>query len=345
MHHSANLAAMPTLCHNRRMTRHRPLPALLRAQLYQHLAAMEKAGLPPDRAYALLDLGRAGRERVAAFRKLAARRSEPAGAGLASGLFSVFEARLLRAAFAAGSPLATYQRLADFHATRAQQLATLRSRMVLPVAILTIALFVQPLPALAGGTLSGGAYLWRVLSPLLALGGATLLAARAIQWFGSGSESPARAGVEGLLLALPVFGPMHVRRNLRDFVDSLALLLDAGLPLFDAMPVALQTVGNRLVRADLEAMLPTLTAGATLAQAIETLRLPDTGQLHALVLTGEQSGTLPEMLRRHAASESETINRFQLEMMAWLPRVFYALVALWMALSILGSSLGAVAPV
>ncbi len=335
---------MLTLCHNRRMTRHRPLPALLRAQLYQHLAAMEKAGLPPDRAYALLDLGRAGCARVAAFRKLAARRNEPAGAGLASGLFTQFEARLLRAAFAAGSPLPTYQRLADFHAARARQLSTLRSRMVLPVAILTLALLVQPLPALAGGTLSAGGYLWRVLAPLLVLGGAALLAARAIEWFGGGSASPARAGVERALLALPVFGPMHVRRNMRDFIDSLALLLDAGLPLFDAMPVALDTVDNRLVRADLAAMLPRLTSGATLAQAIRTLRLADTGQLHALALTGEQSGTLPEILRRHAASESDTINRFQLEMMAWLPRVFYALVALWMALGILGSSPGPVAP-
>ncbi|HEX8610811.1 MAG TPA: type II secretion system F family protein [Telluria sp.] len=326
------------------MTRHRPLPALRRAQLFQHLAAMEKAGLPPDRAYALLDLGQPGRERVAAFRKLAARRNEPAGAGLASGLFTMFEARLLRAAFAAGSPMATYQRLADFHAARAQQLATLRSRMVLPVAILTLALAVQPLPALAGGTLSGAGYLWRVLAPLLVLAGAALLAARAIAWFGSGSASPARASVGNALLALPVFGPMHLRRNMRDFVDSLALLLEAGLPLFDAMPVALDTVDNAIVRADLEAMLPKLKSGATLAQAVNALRLADTGQLHALVLTGEQSGTLPEMLRRHAASESDTINRFQLEMMAWLPRVFYALVALWMALSILGSSLKAVAP-
>ncbi|MCE3607424.1 type II secretion system F family protein [Massilia sp. P8910] len=326
------------------MTRHRPLPALLRARLYQHLAAMEKAGLPPDRACALLDLGAAGRERVAAFRKLAARRNDPASAGLTSGLFTVFEARLVRTALAAGSPLETYQRLADFHATRAQQLATLRSRMVLPVAILAIALFVQPLPALVSGTLSAGAYLWRVLAPLLALGGAALLAARAFAWFGSGSESPARAGIEGALLALPLFGPMHLRRNLRDFVDSLALLLEAGLPLFDTMPVALATVGNRIVRADLAAMEPALASGATLAQAIAASRLADTGQLHALVLTGEQSGTLPAMLRRHAASETESINRFQLDLMAWLPRVFYALVALWMAAGILGSSLSAVAP-
>lgn len=320
------------------MTHHRPLPAPLRAQLYQHLAAMEKAGLPPDRAYALLDLGRAGRERVAAFRKLAARRNEPAGAGLASGLFTMFEARLLRAAFAAGSPLATYQRLADFHATRAQQLATLRSRMALPVAVLALALFVRPLPSLASGALSGGGYLWRVLAPLLVLGGAGLLAMRIGEWFASGGESSARDGLGRILLALPVVGRMHLRRNMRDFVDSLALLLEAGLPLFDAMPVALDTVGNRIVRADLEAMLPRLTSGATLAQAIKTLRLADTGQLHALVLTGEASGTLPEMLRRHAASESDTINRFQMELMAWLPRVFYALVAMWMAAGILGGS-------
>lgn len=327
------------------MTRHRPLPALLRAQLFQHLAAMEKAGLAPDKAYALLDLGRAASARVAAFRKLAARRNEPAGAGLASGLFTVFEARLLRAAFAAGSPMATYQRLADVHASRARQLALLRSRMLLPVAILTLALFVQPLPALAGGSISAAGYLWRVLSPLLVLGGTALLAPRTVAWFGAGGESPARAGVERALMAIPFFGAMHVRRNMRDFVDSLALLLDAGLPLFDAMPVALDTVGNSVLRCELEALLPKLKGGATLAQAIKALRLADSGKLHAMVDTGEHSGTLPEMLRRHAAGESETIHRVQLEIMAWLPRVFYAMVALWMAANILTGPIGAPPPV
>src|SRR4051812_27135540 len=78
------------------------LPLAARAHLFAHLAAMEKAGLPADRAYALLDLGPAVRARQDTFRRLTARGVAPSLAGLNSGLFTQFESRLLAAAFAAG---------------------------------------------------------------------------------------------------------------------------------------------------------------------------------------------------------------------------------------------------
>lgn len=312
------------------MSRFRPLPLPVRALLFQHLAAMEKAGVPAERAYALLDLGPAARPRVQAFQKLTARGSEPSAAGASSGLFTVFEARLLRAAFSAGSPLPAYQRLAGHLATAASQASALRSRMALPVVILTIALFVAPIPQLFLGLLTPAAYLWKVVSPLLVIAALAAAGVRLNAWFGSGASGPARAQLERALLAVPVFGALHLRRNARDFVASLALLLEAGLPLFEALPVALDTVGNHLVRRDLAAIVPAVKAGAPLSQAIDALRLVDTAQLSPFVHTGEESGSLPEMLMRHAAAESESLARAQADIMTWLPRAFYACVSLWM---------------
>ncbi|UUZ48369.1 hypothetical protein LP420_36900 [Massilia sp. B-10] len=60
------------------------------------------------------------------------------------------------------------------------------------------------------------------------------------------------------------------------------------------------------------------------------LRLVDTAQLSPFVHTGEESGSLPEMLMRHAAAESESLARAQADIMTWLPRAFYACVSLWM---------------
>jgi general secretion pathway protein F len=319
------------------MSRLRPLPLLLRAQLFQPLAAMEKAGVPAERAFALLDLGPAARERVATFRRLFARGVDPATAGANSGLFTVFETRLLRAAFGAGSPLPTYQRLAASHATRASQMATLRGRMVLPVVILAIALFVQPLPRLFTGAIGAGGYVARTIVPLAILGAIAALAANLNTWFGSGAAAPGRAVVERALLDMPLFGKLHLRRNARDFCESLALLLQAGLSMFEALPVALDTVDNRIVRADLATLLPAVKSSATLAQAIGELRLVDTTQLYAFVHTGEESGTLPEMLQRHADAESESLAHTQAELMTWLPRILYALVALWMVAQLLGN--------
>ena len=316
----------------------------LRAQLFQHLAAMEQAGLPADRAYALLDLGAGGRARLASFRRLLKRQRDwdPVSAGLGSGLLTVFEACLLRAALAAGSPLPAYRRLAAQHAATAAQRATLRTRLMLPGAILVLAMLVNLLPAPVGGSLSIGAYLWRVGAPLLMLAALVLAAARVAAWHASGApHAGARAGralLDRALLALPLFGAMHLRRNARDFTDSLALLLEAGLPLFEALPVALDTVGNGIVRADLAGIIPAVTQGATLAQAVAALRLVDTAALFALVHTGEQSGTLAAMLARHAQGETAAIDHWQRALAEWLPRLFYALVAAWMVVQLLAAA-------
>lgn len=305
------------------------------ALLFQHLAQMEQAGVPAQRAYALLDLGAPLRERVACFRRQAARGIPPPIAGTSCGLFSPFDARLLRAAFDAGSPLALYQRLATHYAAHEAQRLQIKSRMMLPLAMMTVALFVAPLPALVGGTLSGGGYMLQVLLPI-ALLAALFHAWRCLHaWFASGAEGPARSRLESILLGLPLFGRIHLRRNVRDFVETLALMQHAGLSLFEALPGALATVDNALVRADLASILPSVKSGATLSQALWGLRLAGSHELAALVHTGEQSGTLAEMLGRFASAETAAINQFQMEAVTWGPRLFYALVALWMALQIL----------
>ncbi|MES2149569.1 MAG: type II secretion system F family protein [Pseudomonadota bacterium] len=312
-----------------------PLPYQIRADLFHHLAAMEKAGLPPEQAFALLELPRSAQARLEAFRKLFTRRRDPAGAGLASTLFTPLEARLVKAAMTGGSPGATYRRLGEAYATKASQLAAIRSRMALPLAILCVALFVRPLPELFSGSLGGGAYLWHALRPLLLLAVLGALALRLPAWFLSGDVSPSRQALERVLLAFPMFGPMHARRNARDFIDNLAMLLEAGLPMFDAVPVALSTMNNSIVRAEFAAMLPAMKRGATLAEAIAPLAAIDAGRLAGFANTGEQSGTLPEMLARYAHGETEVLNRFQDNLAQWLPRLFYSAVSVWMAMQLL----------
>jgi type II secretory pathway component PulF len=320
------------------MNRSSPLPLPTRVLLFEHLAAMEKAGVPAERAYALLDLGALWRGRIDTFRRLYGRGVDPATAGANSGLFNPFEARLLRAALSAGSPQATYERLARSLACAAQQHRALRSRLMLPGTVLTIALFVQPIPQLITGALSLGGYLGKALLPLIVLAVGGMLALRTMRWFASGEPGAGRATLERLLLDLPVFGHVHLRRSTRDFTSSLALLLRAGLPLFDALPVAVATVGNHLLRADLATLLPAVQAGAPLSKAISALRLVDTVHLFPIVHTGEQSGTLAETLQRFADAESVALAQAQNQMMMWLPRIVYSIVALWMAVQIVSAA-------
>lgn len=320
------------------MSRHLPpLPYQTRADLFLHLAALEKAGLPTDKAFAIVETTREAQPRLHTMRRLLARRVGLAAAGLNSGLFTAIEARLVGAAADAGSPMLTYQRLQQRYTARAAQLARIKSRAILPLVTLLLALLVQPLPRLFTGAISPGAYALQAFGPLLAilLAGACVLQLQAA--FLSGAALPGRSWIERTLPQLPTFGPMHLRAATRDFIENLAMLLQAGLPMFEAVSAAQASVNNRHLRQRFAGVLPVLKQGGTLAQALARLDLPDGDQLAGFAMTGESSGALPEMLMRHAGDQSASLYQFQDQLSQWLPRLLYAAVAAWMVAQILGA--------
>ena len=310
---------------------HKPLSFQLRAELYTQLAQMEIAGLPFSKAFAILQLAAAA-SRVDAARKLAARGVDPAKVGARSGLFTLLESRLIAAALSAGSPAVMYRRLADLYTQRAMQVATMKSRIMMPTFVLLLALFIQPLPQLIGGTVSVVGYLLLALRPLLVLA----LIFVGVRWlYALLRDRPA----EAMLLQLPLLGPLRVRRNVRDFLESLALMLEAGISMLDALPAALETIEISPIRRDFAQIAVRVENGATLANSLEGLaflnKSNNGARLVECVTTGEASGTLPEMLMRHTSMETEAINAFYQQLADWAPRIFYGLIMLWMAYGLL----------
>ena len=300
---------------------------------------MEQAGLPADKAFAVLALAAAEQKRLVEARKFLARGMDIATVGVKSCLFTPFESRLLRAALNAGSPASTYHRLADTYAAKAQQAAAIKSRMKMPLLVLLIALLVQPLPALVAGSLSIGAYLLHAMRPLFALALVYFFAVRLSQRANNGNASASPSFIDTLLLRMPLFGTMHLRRNVADFVQSLALLLEAGVPMFDALPDAVGSIDNSVIRKAFATIKPRLIKGATLSEALASpcleLGYPGSDQLIGFIHTGEASGKLPEMLQRLADGEAAALQDFQQQVADWLPRMIYGCVALWMAYCIL----------
>lgn len=316
---------------------YKPLSYRTRADMFAHLAAMEKAGLPAAKAFAILKLPKGAQARLKQACKLIERGGSPALACEKYGVFSRFEANLLRAALNAGSPTFTYQRLADTYARKALQVQAIKSRLMPPGAILVIAFILQPLPALVTGSLSIGGYLAKCLLPLFAIAAVIMLAGRLHAWFELGKPTAVRTWIEHLLLRTPVFGAIFQRRCSRDFFESLALLLEAGVPMFEALPPALETIDFSVIKQSYASIKKNIMNGATLASTITGVAyMPDT-QVRAFIETGESSGTLPEMLFRYANAETESINQLQQQITEWLPRLAYAVIAGWVAYSILGS--------
>ena len=231
----------------------KPLPYSIRAELFLQLSRLEAAGVPYGRAVATIALAAPAAQRLKTMQALSARGIDAAKAGEQSGLFTRLEARLIRAALNAGSPAPTYQRLAEYYSARARQWMAIKSRLTLPAVVLAIALVVQPLPALVSGAVGVIGYAWQVISPVLVIAAIVVV----LRWL----PMPFQRRV-------PLYGPIFVRTNLRDFFESLALLLEAGVPMLDALPAAIDTVMDGDIRRDWTRVLQRVEQRATVAAAL-----------------------------------------------------------------------------
>jgi len=304
--------------------------------MFVHLAAMEKAGLPADKSFANLQLPAALQARVIAAHKLISRGTDVATAGFKSGLFSDIEYNLLRAATDAGSPALTYQRLAQRYEQKARVASQIKSRLALPMFMLLVALLIQPLPALVAGSISGRAYLLGVIRPFVLLGGLFFVGRFSWKRLLHQADQPTSIQVTltKFVLGLPLIGTALVQANVRDFYENLAMLLEAGVPMLDALPKATKTVRLCTIRSDFASLLAQVKHGAPLSQAVINLHYQTKNVVHSFIQTGENSGTLPEMLLRFADGESDALARRQAMLAQRLPRLVYGAVAAWMAYQI-----------
>jgi type II secretory pathway component PulF len=309
------------------------LPWQVRAELFSQLATLERAGLPTEHALATINLPQRYQANLAVMRKALTRGKTIAQAGAQAGIFNSLETALIAAACQAGSPAATCTRLAEQAALHARLAKQIRAKLALPALMLLLGLLINPLPALIMGTLSAGGYLLGIMMPLAAITSMYLLG----KLIFNSIENNTSSGLAQALLQVPLFGSWYLRSKQRDFVDNLALLLHAGVSMFEAIPIAQSTIHCGYLEAQCKPLLRQLQRGQSLTEALAFVPWLADATLIAMVKTGETSGTLPEMLQRHANLLSADVEHTATQFAAWLPRIIYALIASWMAWGILGS--------
>jgi general secretion pathway protein F len=209
--------------------------------------------------------------------------------------------------------------------------------MALPLAMLVIAILVQPLPALVAGTLSPGGYLMKCVLELLLVGGALCLFTGLPRRISPASTSSGILALDEILPLVPPFRSMHERRSVRDGFETLALLLEAGMPILEALPLSVEVMRSPAVKRQFSRVGARIGGGASFAQAIGELSFAGCDQAHAMIVAGEASGALPEVLFSYATSETAAIGRFDDLVAEWAPRVAYALVVIWIGVGILTS--------
>jgi type IV pilus assembly protein PilC len=113
--------------------------------------------------------------------------------------------------------------------------------------------------------------------------------------------------VDALKLRVPVFGPLVRKAIMARTCRTLSVLLNAGIPLVEAMETVATVSNNKVVEEALLAAIERMRHGRTMAEALR-----QSGQFPSMVIqlvaTGEESGTLPAMLARGAGYYEQQVD-------------------------------------
>jgi general secretion pathway protein F len=283
----------------------------------QELAALLGARLPLDRALSILvelDETRSLRAPFAAVLKSVRDGAGLADAFQATGVFSKFFVTMVRAGEMGGGLDSTLKRLADYLARASAVRQTVVSALMYPAVLLCttvlsivfILLFVlpefaplfaqsgKPLPFATAVALAASNFLrtyWWAVGISAAV--FFLLARRAF------SAASSRQRWDRLVLKLPFVGPLILKTELERFSRTLSTLLANGVALPPALMIVRDTLSNQVIASAVEETAASLKEGEPLA-----VRMRQTGVFPSLVLdmvlVGEQTGSLDEMLLKQA---------------------------------------------
>src|SRR5712692_8727521 len=109
-------------------------------------------------------------------------------------------------------------------------------------------------------------------------------------------------------LKMPLFGSLIRKSILARTCRTLSVLLNAGIPLIEAMETVSKVAGNSVIEQALTDATQRMRDGGTIAETLrQTGHFPS--MVTQLVSTGEESGTLPGMLAKAAAYYEQQVDQ------------------------------------
>ncbi|MEE8483484.1 MAG: type II secretion system F family protein [Nitrospinota bacterium] len=115
-----------------------------------------------------------------------------------------------------------------------------------------------------------------------------------------------------MLLKLPIIGPLAQKTVVAQFTRTLGTLLQSGVPIIQSLGIVRETITNKLVADALDGTIKSVKEGQRMSLQLKATGLFPPLAVH-MMLVGEESGTLDDMMIRMAAiydDEVETaVNR------------------------------------
>lgn len=282
------------------------------------LASMLDAGLPLDRIFSIL----AGLERNAAFKNviLSIHKGVTGGRTLADcmqehpSVFSDIYVSMVRSGEAAGTLEAVFARLNEYMEASRKLKDDIKSALIYPLlltfvggaAIMTMVLFVIPkfasifadnnvlMPLPTRMLLSSSDFMLRYWWAIIAAAAIMTIAMR--RW---GKTPSGRLALDKLKLRIPVLGSIMQKSVLSRFSRTLGSLLQAGLPILEALNISVKTMNNDYMAGDIKPVIEGVRRGRGVSVPLNEVASFPPIAVHMLTV-GEETGKLDEMLMKLA---------------------------------------------
>ncbi len=246
-----------------------------------------------------------------------------------------FDVALLDAGERSGRIDSSFMVLASYYTERARMARQFIADLVYPVVLLHFAIFTFPF---AQFFLTGNAvdYLRQTVGILVPC----YLVVAIMIFLGQSKHSTWWRGVlERLLHPIPVLGAARRYLALGRLAGSLEALISAGVNIFESWELAALASGSPIINREVRSWRLALQKGSTPSELVgATSVFPDL--FASQYASGEISGKLDECLKRLHRYYSEEGVRKMHAFAQWTPRLVYAIVAIMIAIRIVGFWMG-----
>jgi type II secretion system protein F len=238
-------------------------------------------------------------------------------------VFSKLNIALVRAGEAGGLLDQTLGRIAEYSESQDELKGKIRAAMAYPMimvfvgatAVIVLLTYVMPkvleifkdlnqaMPAMTMWLINVSEFLkgywWALIASVFA---AVVLFRR---WVAT--DAGARA-YHTLLLKLPMFGDLLLKREIANFARTLGALLRNGVPILNALSISAEVMTMRPIREEIEKIPEGITQGAGMAPTLRASPLFPPVVVN-MVAIGEETGHLPDVLLRVAGSYERVVDQ------------------------------------
>lgn len=316
-----------------------------KASVFRELAKLLKADFHLDRSFDLL-LNQNPKPALAQFLRAAKERLS-SGSGVTEafrqeqqGGLNTLDLALVAAGENSGRLAQSFSLLARYYESVVDSARKARSAMIYPLILAHLGVILPELPAaIAADSLAELPI--RILSRLGFLWVVLLIVFRGWRALAKGAETS--SATDRLLGGLPLLGQMRQHWALARFTQVAHSALLAALLPQEWMRLAGEASGSGQLRAGSSVAATLIAEGQPIASS---LRIGGSFPKHFIdsLDTAEETGTLDHEMARWAQLEADEARDSMDRVAAWLPKVLYAIVALYVASRIIGMMSAIYAP-